>query len=50
MPAACAKDDKLYELLALVDAIRLGRAREKKRAIDELRKRIRSPESPNTCA
>jgi DNA-binding Lrp family transcriptional regulator len=37
---AVKKDDKLYELLALVDAIRVGRAREKEIAVQELRKRI----------
>ncbi len=41
-PLAAAKDPALYELLALVDAIRGGRARERKLAADELRKRIRS--------
>jgi hypothetical protein len=37
---AVKHDDKLYELLALVDAIRVGRAREKELAIQELNKRI----------
>ena len=37
---AVKKDDKLYELLALVDAIRVGRAREKEMAVQELKKRI----------
>lgn len=37
---AVKKDVKLYELLALVDAIRVGRAREKEMAIQELKKRI----------
>jgi hypothetical protein len=37
---AVKNDDKLYELLALVDAIRVGRAREKEMAIQELKKRI----------
>ena len=37
---AAEKDEKLYELLALVDALRVGRAREKKLAIQELKKRI----------
>lgn len=37
---AVKKDDKLYALLALVDAIRVGRAREKEMAIKELKKRI----------
>ena len=40
VPSACAKDPLLYELLALTDALRLGRAREKQRAVEELRKRI----------
>jgi len=33
-------DEILYELLALVDAVRVGRAREKNLAIKELKKRI----------
>jgi hypothetical protein len=37
---AVLKDEKLYELLALVDAIRVGRAREKEIAINELKNRI----------
>jgi hypothetical protein len=37
---ASQKDSKLYEMLALVDALRVGRAREKEIAIKELRKRI----------
>ena len=37
---AVQKDEKLYELLALVDAIRVGKAREKEIAINELRTRI----------
>jgi hypothetical protein len=40
VPAACRVDPKLYELLALVDAIRDGRARERKIAIEELQIRI----------
>lgn len=32
VPKAIANDNKLYELLALVDAIRAGRARERQRA------------------
>jgi predicted transcriptional regulator len=40
VPEACKNDPKLYELLALVDAIRLGRAREQQLAMDELRQRI----------
>lgn len=40
--SACRVDPKLYELLALVDAIRDGRARERKIAIDELQSKIQS--------
>ena len=40
VPAACKVDQKLYELLALVDAIRDGRARERKIAIKEIQSRI----------
>jgi hypothetical protein len=40
VPEACAKDTRLYEFLALVDALRLGKAREKKQAISELRLKI----------
>ena len=40
VPAACRVDPKLYELLALVDAIRDGRARERKIAIKEVQSRI----------
>lgn len=40
VPHACKVDSKLYELLALVDAIRDGRAREKKLAIKEIQARI----------
>lgn len=39
-PVAARADDVLYELLAAVDCIRAGRAREKKWAIDRLRERI----------
>lgn len=37
---AAQKDQKLHEMLALVDALRVGRAREKEIAISELTKRI----------
>lgn len=40
VPEASQKDQNLYELLALCDALRVGRARERKMAIEELRKRI----------
>ena len=39
-PGAAAKDPGFYELLALVDAIRGGRARERSMAIKELRIRL----------
>ena len=44
VPKAAKNDERLYELLALVDAIRGGRARERQLAIQELRKRL-SPEA-----
>lgn len=40
VPEAAATDVKLYELLALTDALRIGRARERDLAIIELKKRI----------
>ena len=40
VPAAALKDARLYELLALVDAIRDGRARERNLAAKELESRI----------
>lgn len=40
-PKAAMVDAKLYQLLALVDAIRDGRARERKLASDELVRRLR---------
>lgn len=40
VPEAARKDPALYELLALVDAIRSGRARERALAVDELRRRL----------
>ena len=42
VPQASARDARLYELLALVDAIREGRAREREIAIRELTSRIDS--------
>jgi hypothetical protein len=43
VPEAASRDRKLYELLALVDAIRDGRAREREIAIRELNARIDAP-------
>jgi len=40
VPHACKVDPKLYELLALADAIRDGSARERKIAIKEIQSRI----------
>ncbi len=40
VPEAALIDNDLYELLVLVDAIRVGRAREKEIAINELKKRL----------
>lgn len=39
-PEAARKDPKLHELLALVDALRVGRARERQIAADELKQRL----------
>lgn len=41
VPEAALKDSMLYELLALTDALRVGKAREKAMAIEELKKRIK---------
>ncbi len=40
IPYAARRDPALYELLALVDALRGGRARERMLAADELRSRL----------
>ena len=40
VPEAALKDAKLYELLALVDGLRVGRAREKELAIVEIKTRL----------
>ncbi len=40
VPRTAQRDLQLYELLALVDAIRIGRARERSLAEEELRKRL----------
>ena len=40
VPKACLEDPKLYELLAMTDALRLGKARERNLAIEELEKRL----------
>ncbi len=43
VPAAARKDLALYELLVLVDALRVGKARERRAAEAELRRRIVLP-------
>lgn len=40
LPEACLKDDRLYELIALSDVIRMGNRSEKERAVMELKRRI----------
>lgn len=40
VPEAALRDSVLHELLALVDALRVGRAREKELAVMELKKRL----------
>jgi hypothetical protein len=40
VPEAALRDTKLHELLALTDALRVGRAREREIAIFELNKRF----------
>lgn len=40
VPKAAQADEELYELLVIVDALRMGRAREKEIAVNELNKRF----------
>jgi hypothetical protein len=40
VPEAARQDTKLYELLSLIDAIRVGRVREQKLAMQELEQRL----------
>lgn len=40
LPNACLKDDRFYELISLIDVLRVGRVRERTLAMNELRKRI----------
>jgi hypothetical protein len=40
VPDACQRDSRLYELLALTDALRIGKSREHKLAIAALEKRL----------
>lgn len=40
LPEACLKDEKLYELMALTDAIRAGKTRERYLAVELIKERI----------
>lgn len=40
VPEAAMRDEELYQLLVIVDTLRMGRAREKEIAVEELTKRI----------
>ncbi|TVR77962.1 MAG: hypothetical protein EA412_09685 [Chitinophagaceae bacterium] len=40
VPEACLKDPEFYEYMALCDALRVGRAREKNKAIEILREKL----------
>ncbi len=40
VPEACLKDEKLYELMALTDALRIGKARERNLAFDMIKERL----------
>ena len=42
VPEAARNDPVLYELLVIADTLRAGRAREKRVAIKELKKRLRN--------
>jgi hypothetical protein len=50
VPQVAEKDVLLYELLALVDAIRGGRARESSIAVEELRARLKPHKRPKKYA
>ncbi len=50
VPVAALRDRQLYEYLALIDAIRDGRARERKLAERELVKRLRSANAKHSLA
>lgn len=40
VPEACLKDPVFYEFMALCDALRVGKVREKNMAVEELKKRL----------
>lgn len=43
VPIAASKDERLYELLALIDAIRGGRSRERKMALEIFARKLKAP-------
>jgi hypothetical protein len=45
VPEIAKSDDRLYEFLALIDAIRVGRAREVSFAADEIKRRIKETQT-----
>ncbi|MDR9398225.1 hypothetical protein [Salibacter sp.] len=47
VPEACMKDELFYKFIALTDSIRVGRAREKKMAVDKLKKMLRNAQESN---
>ena len=46
VPGAARSSPKLYELLALIDTLRVGRARERKLAEEELKRRLDYANAP----
>lgn len=40
LPEACSKDPDFYQMMALCDALRVGKVRERNIAMEELKKRI----------
>ena len=49
VPSAALKDKELYALLAIIDAIRDGRARERELAVKELIKRLGNTPNKHEC-
>jgi hypothetical protein len=47
VPQAALRDPYLYEVLALIDAMRDGKSRERQIAVQELKTRLQSPEYAN---
>ncbi|MCF8307958.1 MAG: hypothetical protein K9I68_03020 [Bacteroidales bacterium] len=42
LPEACLRDNKLYELVALADSIRVGKVREKQMALEMIQERLQN--------